>query len=583
MTLADDLAAAYAFLQGMRDNGGILGRIALGICTAGYSEYLFFAMDLGEKMKEAVFSCKGDKDFGFWDGVIMGVKEYEKQLAMELLMAGALKFGNNVVGHVTGVDLGGTLKQAAGKYRAAVDAMDAALKKKSKLYRVSSNTLNRINRFFNKSARAAKDALDKEKALNDAANKKADTIARRRQGKTDMTPDELARQADYDAGMAEGMKKVRKLMEAQKELATARSSGKSFWECKANYEARCRDVWLDKNALKQLKNLKHPYATNARAEFNAYRNRVKARTTEKLLDDIAAETGKRRQDLFIQSATSNDIADELAGRKVPEDWDVTVREHVNADPATVTGKPVDGVYDVMPTALDPKKQVVMKQTASKNALARNLYKEMYGVDPPSLEVALQNLKDADVSYVAPWGDDGYVIEPNLEAYADLAGMIDKTQQGRELMALALNRKTFEYKGNEWYRDGDKYLQEAMKIEAKAAKALKEAATQQAKDAARAANQLLEQQAKNLRYKAQACYVEGTRQITKQVTKIADPRNTYRMAKGASDAFSANAREIHALALKVGDTMSPEQFFHTLRTDYGIDKYTYTKMMSECLV
>lgn len=564
LTLADDLEAAYAFLQGMRDNGGLLGRIALGVCTAGYSEFVFFAMDLGEKMKEAVFACKGE-EFGFWDGVVMGVKEYEKQLAMEFLVVGGLKLGAKAAN----IDLGATVKNATAKYRAAVDSMDAALKRQSKLYRIGDGAMKRINRFFNRSAAACDQAMKTERRANQAAKEKADTIARRRQGNIDgMTEAELKLQADYDNGMAEGMKKLRKLMEAQKELAVARGKG-NYWECKAKYEAACREVWLDKNALKQLKRFDHPYATNMRAEFNAYRSRVKQRTAEKLLDDIAAETGKRREDLFIQSATSNDAVEELAGRKVPEDWDVTVREQVSADPKTVSGKPVDGVYDVTPTNLDPKKQVVMKQTLSENALARNLYKEMYGVEAPSIDEALRAMKEADVTYVSPWGDQGYVIEPNLEAYADLAGMIDKSQFGRELKALALNRATFAYKGNEWYRAADRCLADAAALEAKLVTELEKEA--------------LKSQIQALRYKAQACYVEGTRQITKQVTKIADPRNTFRMSRGGSDMFSQQAREIHALALKVGDTMSPAEFFHTLRADYGIDKYAYTEMMSNCLV
>ena len=88
---------------------------------------------------------------------------------------------------------------------------------------------------------------------------------------------------------------------------------------------------------------------------------------------------------------------------------------------------------------------------------------------------------------------------------------------------------------------------------------------------------------NLRLEAVACNIEGTRQITKQVTKIAMPRNEYRVSRGMRDAFSENAREIHALAKKVGTEIGPDEFFHILRTDYGIDKYGYTKMMSECLV
>ena len=78
-------------------------------------------------------------------------------------------------------------------------------------------------------------------------------------------------------------------------------------------------------------------------------------------------------------------------------------------------------------------------------------------------------------------------------------------------------------------------------------------------------------------------VESTRQITKQVTKIAMPRNNYRVSRGMSDAFSEQAREIHALAQKVGTEIGPDEFFHILRRDYKMSKYDYTRMMSECLV
>ena len=54
VTLADELNACYEFMQGMRDNGGFLGRMALGIVTAGYSETVFFGMDLAEKMEDAI-------------------------------------------------------------------------------------------------------------------------------------------------------------------------------------------------------------------------------------------------------------------------------------------------------------------------------------------------------------------------------------------------------------------------------------------------------------------------------------------------------------------------------------------------
>ena len=181
------------------------------------------------------------------------------------------------------------------------------------------------------------------------------------------------------------------------------------------------------------------------------------------------------------------------------------------------------------------------------------------------------MKKLDVTYVQPVWTKGQKIELNPEAYADLAGMIDKSQIGRELKALGMNRKTFAHKGNEWYRAAEKLYAQSADLVAKAGGLSGEA------------KEKLLKAALNLRLEAVACNIEGTRQITKQVTKIAMPRNEYRVSRGMRDAFSENAREIHALAKKVGTEIGPDEFFHILRTDYGIDKYAYTKMMSECLV
>lgn len=70
--------------------------------------------------------------------------------------------------------------------------------------------------------------------------------------------------------------------------------------------------------------------------------------------------------------------------------------------------------------------------------------------------------------------------------------------------------------------------------------MQNAAALEAKLVTELEKEALKSQIQALRYKAQACYVEGTRQITKQVTKIADPRNTFRMSRGGSDMFSQQA-------------------------------------------
>ena len=559
LTLADDLAAAYAFLEGMRDNGGMLGRIALGICTAGYSEQLFFAMEIGEKMKQAVFACEGDEEFGFWDGVCLGAKEYAKSELQGLLFSTGLKLGGfmlNTAGKaVKGQDFD-LLGSIAKKYRTTINNLDEGLKAKSKTYKQASDALDSVQNFFNSSAKAANESMKKNDQLNAAAEKKAKTtIAERRAGKgTELkSAEEIAAETMYDLAKQRGMNKVRKLWKAQQKMSKAKGTGGGYWEAKAEYEQACKEVWKDKNALKQLKNYDGANGIDMRYEFNRYRSQVKARVSEKILDDIAKETGKKRSELYITSASSNTNADVQAGKTVPEDWDVTVTEVCYSNP---------GKSDVY---------LVIDQKIGDDALARNLYKEVFGIEAPTIQQARDMAKKLDATYVQPVWTKGQTIEPNLEAYADLPGMIDKKQFSRDLNALELNRKSFAHKGNEWYKRGDSMLASAAEKEARA------------KTLFGAEQSELMKEAQDLKYDAIACYVEGTRQITKQTTKISMPRNAYKMSQGAADSFSANAREIQALALEVGNTLSPGEFFHILRTQYGIDKYAYTELMANCLV
>jgi hypothetical protein len=577
VSLADDLEAAYAFLEGMRDNGGLLGRIGLGICTAGYSEHLFFAMELGKKMKEAVFKCQGDDEFGFLDGVWMGAKDYAISELQGLVMAKGLQFAGGMVNIAASAYKGkdvNVFESIAKGYRNTMDAIDQGLKSKSKLYKGGSDMLDGVKNFFNSSAKATKEAMNRDAQIQEAANKKAQTtIAQRRQGKgTELkSADDWASDELFDLAKENGMEKVRKLWEAQQKMTKAKGTSGGYWKAKEEYEALCKEVWRDKNALKQLKNYDGAAGIDMRYEFNRYREKVKARVSEQLLDDIASQTGKKRSDLYISSASSNSNADVWAGKTLPEDWDVTVTE-INYSERAKAGTYLidDPKFGGKPVAKEDI-FLVIDQDLAGDSLARNLYKEVYGVEPPSIKAARDAAKKLDVTYVQPVWTKGQTIEPNPEAYADLAGMIDKSMHGRDLKALELNRKSFAYKGNEWYHTGDALNLEAAKLEAKA------------KDAFGQAKESFLKEAREARFEAIACYVEGTRQITKQTNKISIPRNICKMANGAQDAFSKNAREIHALAQRVGLDLSPGQFFNILQNDYGIDKYAYTQLMSECLV
>ena len=217
VTLADELAACYAFMQGLRDNTGFLGGVAMGIMTAGYSEYVFTTMTLAEDMREAVFNSNGD-EFGYWDAVIMGVKEFEMNIIMDIAMT---KGGG----------------------------------KAFEMLRESS-----IKNFH------------------------------------------------YD------------IIAIPQGITKAYQSG-----IKADYEQLAKEVWTDKNALRQLQALDDPYAINMRAEFNRYRAQRYARIQEDALDRVAKATGRPREELYIMNACALRVGAPKNGLS-PIEFEVILRE-----------------------------------------------------------------------------------------------------------------------------------------------------------------------------------------------------------------------------------------------------------------
>lgn len=259
----------------------------------------------------------------FWDGAVMVVKQYEKQLAYELLLGGALKLGNYAVGYTTGIDLA---KTAALKYRQYMDAANKALKSKSALYKNSAGILEKIGAFSGTgAASSAKNSFDNSAKADLSAEEKALSIAQRRRGDLGLSPETLKGIEIHDLAMAHGMEKVKKLYEIQKRLGTARKSG-NLAEVRAEYEAAWLDVKADKIAFKVLKRMNDPYAQTVRAEFTRVRTIHRQNIMEKVLDDVALKTGKRRENLYFESVTSNTAWKEDAGLSLGEDLDLTISE-----------------------------------------------------------------------------------------------------------------------------------------------------------------------------------------------------------------------------------------------------------------
>ena len=553
VTLADELTACYAFLQGLRDNTGFLGRVAMGVMTAGYSEYVFSTMTLAEEMQRKVFECKGDKDFGFWDGVEMGVTEFGKtaliQAGMQLGVGAAAK-GLKAFN----IDVAAKMSQWGTAYRTTMDKWNVGLRNNSKLYKMGDDALQKTLNFFNSQAAAAKAAMDEaEKAVNEAEGKINKMLNDTR---NEMSPAQLKQ---YEEAMEEGfeqlgaLKKAQQAMEAATDPATLKAAQAHYREC-ANI------VWRNKNALKQLQSNSNPYAQRMRAQFNRYRETLLDKVQEEAMDDITKATGIPREDLYVMNA-SNGVKTEYAqGLSVPGDRDISIKQKVHSDPSRAS-------------------DLTINQSVGQEAVAKRLFKKLKGREPrlDEIDQAMQLMDDMDVTYVHPEKDSAarYVFQHNLEAYEDLPGMVGIGKDGKmnkgnlknDLHNKKINQAAVSHKGMEWIERADKGIEQAAKLEAEAVHL-----TGAAKESALA-------QAKSLRNLAQGQTCEGIRQITKQVTKIIVPRGLARYKKVP---LSPKAIEIHQLALRVGKDVAPVEFEYILKKIYKMDLNGYCNYMASFL-
>ncbi|MBQ9504598.1 MAG: hypothetical protein IJU93_06270 [Lachnospiraceae bacterium] len=577
VTLADDLNACYAFMQGLRDNTGILGRMAMGVMTGGYSEYVFSTMTLAEEMKEKVFACKGDKDFGFFDAVQMGVDEFGKQIILDCFIGGIgtgelskysiANLGTEFLAS-RGIDVGGFLASVGGKYRKAMDKADVWLKKKLPLYKTGDKYLQNGINFFNTSAGAAKAGL--EQAANDANQAVGKGQELLQKAKKELSPAELKAAKEYEQAVEDAMKDVGALKKAQMELEACTDATK-LKELKAKYRECADKVWTNKNALRELQNNSNPYAQRMRAQFNEYRETLLDEVQREALEDIAKEIGRSPDELYVMNVSNGVNTDYKIGKKVPGDRDITFKQKVLSDKV--------GTLDL-----------TIDQELGQRAVARRLYKKMNGKEADSIEEALKFMKEKDVTYVNPESfarnADGtynrYVFEHNLEGYEDLKAMVglvpdpsgsrkmvvNKKLMKNDLHNLEINRAAVKGKGTEWFdRDAGESIRKAMELEAKAEKAV-----------GTAKDELLKQ-AREFRNASYGQKIEGIRQISKQVNNIIEPRAMMRTGKSC---LTQEAMEIHQMALRVGKEITPVEFEHILRVDYGMTLTGYADYMASFL-
>ncbi|MCR4557608.1 MAG: zinc-ribbon domain-containing protein [Saccharofermentans sp.] len=549
VTFADELTAVYAFMQGLRDNTGFLGRVAMGVMTSGVSEYIFTTMTVSEKMREAVFSCKGDKDFGFWDGVEIGVDEFGKQILLELVMQKGMKIvGNTYLS--PNVTIADKVKLLGDRYRAAMDSADKYMKENVQLYKMSDDALQSCKNFFNSSARSAKNAIDDTVRSEEDAMKRVEELLKK--DRKSLTADELR----HEKGMEDGIESVRKLYEAQLEMEAA-TDLTALKMAKAKYRQIANEVWENKYALGALQRIQHSSARRIRAQFNAYRETLLDEVQLEALGDIAAEKNIRPDYLYVMNASNGSKIKYKTGERVPSDRDISFKQKVLSDRS---------------------KDITIDQSVGERAVARRLFKKMNGREADTIEEAIEFMKNKDVTYVNPVKSnaDSYVFEHNLEGYEDLAGMtgikvdgsMDKTLMKNDLHNKVINQTSVKEKGVEWFRRSNETLRSAMEKEVKAASMSGEA------------REVLLEQAEKLRIKAQRHDIEGVYQITKQVDNIIIPRGILRTGKNP---VPPEAMNLHELALKVSRCeVSPARFKSILRENYNMDLNGYAEYMSKLL-
>ena len=551
VTFSDDLKACYAFMQGLRDNTGFLGRMAMGVLTGGVSEHVFTTMTVLENMQNEIMTCKDAKEFGFLAAFKIGAEEIGKQVLMEMVAQGAIQGAAKAAN----IDLNATMQMWAGRYRKAMDGADSWLQSKSSLYKAGDKALQTCKNFLGGGTKTAAKAVENVVRSEEDAAKRAEELLKK--SRKDMSPAELKAVKQYEEAMENGLKKVRNLQKAQQAMEDAAKNNKpALKAAKEEYRRLADEVWSDKCALKKLQEVRGDYAKRMRAQFNNYRENLLDSVQREALGDIAKELGVPPDQLYVMNASNGVKTDYLTGKKVPGDRDISFMQKVLSDRT---------------------KDLTIDQSIGQRSVARRLWKKMHGgKEPPSMDEALKFMKGKDVTYVNPNGDAAsYVFEHNLDGYEDLPGMVGMTKDGKinkyllsnDLHNPTINAASIKHKGVEWWGPtaSDK-LARAAEWEALAAKYQGSAKAK-----------LLEK-AFELRCQAVGDVCEGIRQITKQTDNIIVPRGANRVL---GHPMPPHLQDLHALAKRVGQDVSPAEFTKALQK-YKLDLNTWADQVSKCL-
>ena len=447
-----------------------------------------------------------------------------------------------------------------------MDAADKALRGSSKLYKFGARTLDGIQAFTNGGAAAYKEAMERAAREDLAAEAKATTIAQRRMGDLGLSPEQMRSLEIHDLSMKRGMDNLNELWARQRELAVARKAG-NLAEAQAAYEEAWLKAKYDKNTFKQLKNYTGPEGQTIRAKFTEVRKAHDARIMERILDDVSAETGIPRNELYIETVSGHaDAWKETAGLTLSEDVDMNVRQIV------YSGR--DGLVTAPNANYSAGTQdIIVAQKIGENAMARNVYKEFHGgMDAPSIEVAKEFTAQMDYTYVQPWqGLEGDLeITFNQEAYIELDKVINPSHFGESLDAKRMNQLTVEHKAMEWKQRAEKLQARADGLEQEAASLTGEAKLAKLEEAT------------DLRCTAHGQEVESIRQLTKAGDNTIGPRSEYRDGQGLGASYTTEAKDIVALGKEVQKGMDPHAYFDQLQIDHGVDYRGAVQKVAACL-
>jgi hypothetical protein len=433
----------------LEKKAGFLGRLALGVATAGLSEVAFTTMDIVRipyRMKQAIENGEdtvlgvmwaGSKDIvlgelqgralgalqsGTWTMAKAFAKDAKNPRLFDIMTKaekGLTAYNEKIqsVNAKTTIYKDGVFKNP---FKAEVDPVAAA--NAAKQAKISDKELDLELDAKIREARAKNKATDFEGATEHGVE-----VRERPDGSLEVIGRDLSDPAV--AASFRGYEKVVKLHRARNQYYQTKTP-----EAKLEMESCMLEVREDFIAVNQLKNYNKLYADEVRIEYDNFWTAMDARVDAAAAQGIAARTGKDPAKIYCRSVTTNqgDPIHHTHG----VDHDMTQMEKVG-----------EGMPDV---EIDEKIQWEENSFAAAEAVT--------GKRPATLEEAVEIAERYQYTTVAGEG------KLAREKYGDVEGMLTPEGHGRALKNVKQNADAMQYKVEQYVDRAEAKLAEAAQYE-----------------------------------------------------------------------------------------------------------------------